>query len=131
MLRRLRIYFTGFGIGLIAVYVMFRNSEDRNLDIWTPEQRILEDIRNDSLFQKSPRLVCYINCQSLSEKELQVLWSESDVKSMNPGGNPYVYRISCTAFDRELELEIEWKKGEKRKLTYFIDRKSEQDCKCE
>lgn len=131
MLRRLRIYFTGFGIGLIAVYFMFRNSEERNLDIWTPEQRILEDIRNDSVFQNSDRLACYVDCLSLTEEELKTLWSKSEVKSVNPGGNPYVYKLTCTAGQSEFELELEWNKGSKRYLKYIKNQNPDLNCTCE
>ena len=94
MLRRLRVYFTGFGIGLIVVYVLFKNGEDRDLDIWTPEQRILEDIRNDDTFQKSEKLACYVSCLRLPDTLMTQLWIDSKTKSLNPGGNPYKYLIS-------------------------------------
>ena len=56
MLRRVRVYLTGFAIGLVLVYFMFGRDDSRDLDIWTPEQRILEDIRLDSIFMNSEKL---------------------------------------------------------------------------
>ncbi|GAB5539576.1 MAG: hypothetical protein Salg2KO_16790 [Salibacteraceae bacterium] len=131
MLRRLRIYFTGFGIGIIAVYLIFSKSEDRNLDIWAPGQRILEDIRNDSIFQSSDRLSCFKQCLALSDAELSEFWVEAKTKSLNPGGEPYQYLISHSTESRMLEAEIEWDKTSHRKLIYIRDKRNPTECKCD
>jgi hypothetical protein len=106
MLRRLRLYFTGFALGLLVVYVVFLRDDSRDLDIWTPSQRVLEDIRNDSSFQQSAKLACFTTCLDLSHEELTLLWSQSEVKSLNPGGNPYRYAIQLKA-PRAIEAEVE------------------------
>lgn len=129
MLRRLRIYFTGFGIGLVLVYFMFLRDDSRDLDIWTPSQRILEDIRNDTAFRSSALLACYQSCLVLNDQELMALWTDSKVKSLNPGGNPYRYLISLQDNNRHLEAEIELM-GKKRRLLYLRDQQNPKDCPC-
>lgn len=97
--RRLRLYFTGFALGLVAVVVLFWRTDDRDLDKWTPEQRILEAIREDSAFQSSPALQCYAKCLGLSQSQLDDLWKNAQVKSLNPGGNPYRYQLATALPD--------------------------------
>lgn len=129
MLRRLRIYFVGFGLGLIMTYVIFSKSEDRNLDIWTPEQRVLEDIRNDSVFLEAPKLRCYLNCLDVTSDELAALWTEGSVKSLRPGGDPYLYQIQFATDDRHLEATVSWDKVA-RELKSFRDLRNPKDCAC-
>ena len=131
MLRRLRIYFTGFGLGLIAVYLIFSKSDDRDLDIWTPSQRILEDIRNDAVFQESKALDCYKNCLKLSDGYMKEFWIEGKTTSLNPGGDPYHYLISMVNDDKYIEVEIEWKKGYSRTLITMRDLRNPIDCNCD
>lgn len=130
MLRRLRVYFTGFGLGLIAVYVIFSNGEDRNLDIWIPEQRILEDIRGDEVFQKSEKLACFKSCVGLSDELMATLWLDSKTKSLNPGGDPYRYLITLKTDEHHIEAQIEWDKKSPRKLILLRDLQHPTDCPC-
>ena len=129
MLRRLRVYFTGFGLGLLAVYVIF-SGDERDLDIWTPEQRILEDIRNDSAFLVSERMECFVKCIGLSDETVTALWTDSETKSLKPGGSPYQYLILLEQDDRTIEAEIEWDK-EVRTLKYIRDPKNPVECPCD
>ncbi len=131
MLRRLRVYFTGFGIGLIMVYVLFKNGEDRNLDIWTPEQRILEEIRNDSVFQASDKLACYVECVTLPDSLMIKLWVDSETKSLNPGGDPYKYLIILKTEQHHIEAQIEWDKENPRRILLLRDLQNPADCHCD
>lgn len=130
MLRRLRIYFTGFGIGLIIVVIFFMRDDSRDLDIWTPEQRILEDIRKDSLFLAHARLDCFQQCLGMSDEQLTALWTDSKTRSLNPGGEPYIYLISLTTDEHHYEAEMTWDK-KKRTLRYIRDLKNPKDCNCD
>ncbi|MEZ4720787.1 MAG: hypothetical protein R2813_02800 [Flavobacteriales bacterium] len=130
MFRRLRIYFTGFGIGLIIVVIMFWRDDSRDMDIWTPEQRILEDIRLDSIFLDGKTLHCYQECLGLTDDQLSSLWTNSKTKSLNPGGNPYIYLISLSEDELRLEAEIEWDK-KRRKLLAMRDMTNPKSCSCE
>lgn len=129
MLRRLRIYFTGFGIGLIIVYVMFMRDDSRDLDIWTPSQRILEEVRDDSIFQSSDRLKCFRSCLSLDEETMTSLWKDADVKSLNPGGDPYRYSIVLKTDDIHIETELE--KHDHYSLKYIKNHITPQACACD
>lgn len=94
MLRRLRIYFTGFGIGLVMVYIFFGKDDSRDLDIWTPSQRILEEVRADSSLLNGSVWNCVLTCLSLDSAQAIALITDAQVESLNPGGNPYRYKIS-------------------------------------
>jgi len=130
MLRRLRIYFTGFGIGLILVYFIFLRDGSRDLDIWTPSQRILEDIRKDSVFRNSEKLLCFQDCLHLSDATLMALWTDAEVKSLNPGGDPYRYLVSLRTDTQQLEAEVELQ-GKKRTLLYLRDYTNPASCDCD
>lgn len=129
MLRRLRIYFTGFGIGLIMVYIFFGRDDSRDLDIWTPSQRVLEDIRNDSAFHLSEPIQCYTDCLTLSEEDLKVLWTDSEVTSLNPGGDPYRYQIQVSIEERKLEAIVE-RTEKKHALIGIKDSQNPMNCEC-
>jgi hypothetical protein len=129
MLRRLRIYFTGFGIGLVLVYVIFGRDDSRDLDIWTPSQRVLEEIRNDTSFQSSERLACYANCLHLDTSRLAALWKDSEVKSLNPGGNPYIYLITLKSDSSLIEAEIT-RDNRGMELKFIRDNQNPVSCAC-
>lgn len=128
MLRRLRIYFTGFGIGLVMVYFMFFRNDTRDLDIWTPSQRILEEVRGDSVFLNSPALACYTNCLALDEQTMEKLWKDSEVSSLHPGGKPYRYLVSLNMDGINIEAELE--KNTLYTLVSLIDKDNPTACEC-
>jgi hypothetical protein len=130
MIRRLRIYFTGFAIGILIVIVMFWRDDSRDLDIWMPDQRVLEDIRNDSLFLAKDRLHCFRNCAQISEETLSKMWVDGKWRCLNPGGDPYRYLISYVIDDQHIEAEIEWDKIS-RKLIYLRDKANPKTCECD
>lgn len=129
MLRRFRIYFTGFALGLIMVYFFFGRDDSRDLDIWTPSQRILEDIRLDSAFHESERLICYTTCLGIAEEDLVELWKESEVTSLNPGGDPYRYQIELSTDGHSYEAIVE-RIEKKHTLVGISDKKNPTDCEC-
>jgi hypothetical protein len=129
MLRRLRIYFTGFGIGLIIVYLMFGRDDSRDLDIWTPSQRVLEDLRNDSILQSSARMECFQACHAMSDSLLLSLWTDSEVKSLNPGGDPYRYLISLRTDQDHFEAEVE-RTADRSKLLFIKNNQNPKSCVC-
>jgi hypothetical protein len=129
MLRRLRIYFTGFGIGMILVYVLFLRDDSRDLDIWTPSQRILEEIRGDSVMQATERYACFQSCIGLTNEQMLQLWTDSEVESLNPGGDPYRYKISLQTDDLNLEAELERRK--RYTLLFIQDLNDPKTCDCD
>lgn len=130
MLRRLKFYFIGFGIGLLMVYFMFFRESERDLDKWMPEQRILEEIREDSLLIHSASFGCAVNCYQLNDLDLAELLHEGQVKSLSPGGNPYVYQISYSDGEKALEMKVE-KQNDVLNFVYLKDLKNTAtNCNC-
>jgi hypothetical protein len=131
MLRRVRVYLTGFAIGLVLVYFMFGRDDSRDLDIWTPEQRILEDIRLDSIFMHSEKLACFQACLTMNDSVLMSLFTDSENKSLNPGGNPYRYLVYLKTDDLHLEAEVEKDTNKQHTLIRMRDLQHPTDCHCE
>jgi len=131
MLRRLRIYFTGFAIGLIMVYIMFGNDDSRDLDIWTPSQRVLEEIRNDSILNESEKMRCHQVCLELSDSLLLSIWTDAQVESLNPGGKPYRYAISLETDNQHLLAVVERNEAKEQRLISIEDKIHPTTCDCE
>lgn len=131
MVRRLRIYLIGFGLGLILVYLFFGRDDSRDLDIWTPEQRILEAIRQDTLFLRSEKLACFQSCLQMSDSMLLALFTDSENKSLNPGGNPYRYWIKLEKGDDHFEAVVEKDSVQKHNLIYLKDLNNKTPCTCD
>ena len=97
--KRLRIYLVGVGLGLLIVYVFFK---DRDLTGWTPQGSVLTAI-DSSEVHISERAMCQFECYDFSVKNWKeihaiasVNFSESNVrKEPCP-----VYRLEST-FKRE------------------------------
>jgi len=64
-LRRLKLYGFGVGLGLIAVYFMFKG----RYPAWLPQDIIMENIEDLQMsYEKTPK--CILECLKLSEDEL-------------------------------------------------------------
>lgn len=113
------------------VYVIFSKNRERKYNIWTPEQRILEDIRNDDAFQKSTRLNCFISCLELSEKEIEEFWTKASTESLNPGGSPYIYLLELEKGGDKLQAEIVLDDSNKRTITYLNYEQKKATCTCD
>lgn len=131
MIRRLRIYLFGFGLGLIMVYLFFGRDDSRDLDIWTPEQRILEAIRQDSVFMESEKLHCFQSCLNMDDSLVLALFTNSENKSLNPGGNPYRYWINLETDDLHYEAIVEKDSLQKHKLVYIKNLDQQTNCACD
>lgn len=121
----------GFAIGLVMVYFMFGRDDSRDLDIWTPEQRILEDIRKDSNFMTSEKLACFQDCLSMNDSVLLSLFTDSKNKSLNPGGNPYRYLVYLKTDELHLEAEVEKDTNYHHTLLSMRDLQHPTNCSCE
>ena len=104
-------------MGLVMVYILFWRHGDRDLDFWTPSQRILENIRTDSAFLASERLLCFTKCLELDSASMQGLWKESRVKTLTPGGAPYKYLISLQTEKEHLEATVIYSNYQHRLLS--------------
>lgn len=126
--RRLKIYLIGFGFGLIIVYFMF---EDRTLNTWTPQQRVLTLI--DSLnIEVSEKATCQITCLNLKEEQWQQIQQEAsvDFSESSPRKSPCpLYRLNSEYLGKEYQLvwEVCEKENKAELLTFQMKGKK---CKC-
>ncbi|MBL4708350.1 MAG: hypothetical protein JKY48_07940 [Flavobacteriales bacterium] len=73
--KRLRTYLIGVGLGLLMVYVFFK---DRDLGGWTPQGRVLTTI-DSSAVTLSDRALCQLNCYQIPKEEWRMIHNVADV----------------------------------------------------
>lgn len=80
MLRRLRIYGVGLGLGLLMAWALFlRGRNTRNYTAWTPNNRILEEIRLDTTLVNGTSFWCEIKCLGFTSIDYDVLLNDGNV----------------------------------------------------
>ena len=80
MKRRLRIYGFGLGLGLLMAWALFlRGRNTRNYTAWTPNNRILEEIRLDSTLALNDAFWCELTCVGFSSIDYEELLEDGDV----------------------------------------------------
>jgi hypothetical protein len=135
MKRRLRIYGFGMVLGLIMAWGLFlRGRNTKNYTSWTPNNRILEEIRLDSTLEPSKVFWCELNCLGFSSIEYDgllndgnVLFDESHVKTW-----PRSYKVEFETEDKGT-LIMEYSKTETKHYSILsVDKKGESiNCDCE
>lgn len=96
MKRRLKIYGFGVALGLILAWALFlRGRNTKNYIAWTPNNRILEEIRLDSTLETTDAFWCEMHCLGFSSLEYDelinngnVMFDESQAKEF-----PRMYRV--------------------------------------
>lgn len=73
--RRLKTYLIGVGLGLLIVYVFFK---DRDLSGWTPQGRVLTTI-DSSAVTISERAICQLTCYQLPQEEWRSIHAVASV----------------------------------------------------
>lgn len=73
--RRLRIYLLGVGLGLLVVYIFFK---DRDLSGWTPQGRVLTAI-DSSAVTLSERALCQLQCLEVEAANWRSIYREAKV----------------------------------------------------
>ena len=94
--RRFRTYLIGVGLGCLIVYVIF---DDRDLNTWTPEKRIMTTI-DSSIVSISSRAACQLKCLGLEDKKWVEIQQSSNVNfsESNTQKKPCpVYRLEYIA----------------------------------
>lgn len=113
--QRLNRYLIGIVIGIMLVVVFFR---DRDWGKWTPENMVLEQLKNYSTNPDST-IQCKITCLGIDPPDFAILYKDGDVRisESQPRADPRVYKIySKTRDDREfyvvakIHLQPDWAK---------------------
>jgi hypothetical protein len=80
MKRRLRIYGFGLLLGLVMAWGLFlRGRNTKNYTAWTPNNRILEEIRLDKTVLKTDAFWCEMKCYGFSSIEYDKLVNDGNV----------------------------------------------------
>ncbi len=126
--RRFKLYLIGVGLGLIAVWVMFSQSERPS---WTPEGRVLLFIdSSDQSF--SERAICQLKCLELDSLGLMEIQSNASVNfsESNTRKKPCpVYQLS-SKFEKQ-EFKLIWQVCESdEKAELIAIQQLGKDCSC-
>ncbi len=132
MKRRFRIYGFGLLLGTVMAWALFlRGRNTKNYTSWTPNNRILEEIRLDSTFSPSDVFWCEMGCLGFSSIELDELLNDGNVNF----GESYVktwprtYQVAFETKDKGI-LVIEFSKSETRKFSILWVKKEGQEINC-
>ena len=91
MARRIRLYLTGLILGILVVYIMFK---DRDWLGWLPGNRVLTDIQSDSSLIFSDHLDCWLDCYQLDTGDVFTLLEEGSAEIQRSENGEYHYFIS-------------------------------------
>tara|TARA_R110002050_G_scaffold290260_3_gene443843 strand:- start:9983 stop:10387 length:405 start_codon:yes stop_codon:yes gene_type:complete len=133
MLRRLRIYGVGLGLGLIMAWALFlRGRNTKNYTAWTPNNRILEEVRLDSSLILDDAFWCEITCLGFTSIEYtkllndgNVVFGDSQVKNW-----PRSYKIEL-ATEKKGTLVLVYSKTEQKHFEVVSVTKKGEDISCD
>jgi hypothetical protein len=135
MKRRLRIYGFGVGLGLLMAWALFlRGRNTKNYTMWTPNNRILEEIRTDPYFSTNDFFWCEMKCLGFTSMDFEellengnVVFGESQAKSW-----PRIYRVELET-EENGTLVVDFSKTEEKEFSVIsVAKKGETDnCECE
>lgn len=101
--RRFRLYFVGFGLGLLMVYVFFG---DRDLTTWTPQSRVIAAIDSAEV-SFADRANCQLECLGFTTEKAEQLAKEADVdfgESRVEHEPCPIYRLKVKDDDKAVEM---------------------------
>jgi len=118
----------GVGLGLLIVYVFFR---DRDLSGWTPQGRVLTAI-DSSAISFSERALCQLNCYNFQQEDWRLVHNVASVNFSESS----TQKKPCPVYHLNSEYENEnyqliWEvceNDEKVKLLSFRRKGKECDC---
>ena len=133
MKRRLRIYGFGVALGLIMAWALFlRGRNTKNYTSWTPNNRILEEIRLDSTLQLTDAFWCELSCLGFSSIEYDemlnegnVMFNESQVKTW-----PRSYQVEYKTKNKGT-LRVNFSKTETKNFSVLTVTKKGESIKCD
>lgn len=132
MKRRLRIYGFGFALGLLVAWAMFlRGRNTKNYTAWTPNNRILEEIRLDKQLDYTDAFWCELKCLGYSSIDLEALvndgnvaFDESDVESSTK-----MYRVKLDTDHGVLVIDYLFHPDYRSVKQVFVEGKT-NNCNC-
>lgn len=134
MKRRFAVYGFGVVLGLIMAWALFlRGRNTSNYTAWTPNNRILEEIRLDTTLQTTDKFWCEMKCLGFSSIEYNELlltgnvdFSTSQVKTW-----PRTYRVE---FDTEsngiMVVDFIFNENNHREIKSVSKKGEEISCDC-
>jgi len=134
MARRLRIYLFGVGLGLLltwALVLRHRNTED--LLAWTPENRVLNALREDTALQKPDQYICLLDCYDLTSLDVEALLNDGavDFSKSQTKTDPKEYLVQYALTDeRVLSAWFAFEADSTHRLTRFYTGEEPQSCPC-
>ena len=133
MLRRLRIYGVGLGLGLLMAWALFlRGRNTKNYTAWTPNNRILEEIRLDTSLVNGDDFWCEMKCLGYSSidydellNEGNVIFGDSHVKTW-----PRSYKVELET-ENKGTLVLVYSKTESKHFKVISVTKKSEDISCD
>ncbi len=133
MLRRLRIYGFGVGLGLLLAWALFlRGRNTKNYTLWTPNNRILEEIRLDQNLETSDKFWCEIRCIGFSSIEYKELLNDGEVDFGESQTKiwPRMYRVEFET-ENKGALVIDFSKTELKEFSILSVSKKGEEISCD
>ena len=129
--RRIKLFLFGVIMGTLIVYISLIRGRDRDLLAWLPEERVLQELRDNELIYTQYGN-CSMECANISKEEVQqilingeVIFNKSEVKkSPCP-----VYTLEGEANERQLRILFA-SCDKETKVLNVIDLNNNPTCDC-
>jgi hypothetical protein len=105
--RRFRLYFFGFGIGLLICWLLFFRNGNRDITGWTPESRVLKFISLSKQLDADSTTLCKLKCEGISIADIRKGCETADVdfSKSQTGKEPCrEYDVKMTLKGKPMEL---------------------------
>ena len=127
MLRRIRAYIIGLLLGMLLVFVLFRDRKGI-WDSWLPEDRVIERMMA-SQWIMTPKAKCLMVCMDLSIQQMDNLIKESDV-NFDKSDTQSKVKVYQLQWSDPLESEVKIALGDSTKEIVEIQNKLTVACSC-
>lgn len=127
MKRRIRIYLTGVGMGLILVYVLLIRQGDRDIWFWLPQDKVAFAIQDDSILVHSPSFQCFYTCSGLDSSGLASFLRESDFEIVRK--DPFEYQFTDNDANG-VKLKMKFRQIKYNRYAWLYLAKNEEACDC-